>query len=342
MRVDVLDPSAFTPPYDRALCAALAADGHDVRLVTSRFVHGDVPPAEGFEVREHFYGWQPTRGRALAKALQHVPGMVSLRSRAEVVHYQWLAVQQVDRFLLARGVPTVLTAHDVLPRERPRQRAAQLDLYDRVDAVVVHTEHGRDRLLSLGVDTPVEVIRHGVLDWLTHVTPVRPPELPRKHGPTVLFFGLIRPYKGLDVLQAAGIDADVWVVGAPRGGDVAPPQPGESQVLRFVSDAEAAWCFAHADVVVLPYREIEQSGVLFTAMGFGVPVVASDVGGFGEVDAVVKVPPGDPTALRDAVHAVLADPGPHRQAMAEAAIADYAWDRIAAQHGALYARITGS
>ena len=339
MRVDVLDPSAFTPPYDRALCAALARAGHDVRLVTSPFAHGDVPPAEGFAVDERFYRWQPARGRAAAKLLQHVPGMRGA-VRGEVAHFQWLPVQWIDRFLLPRRTPTVLTAHDVLPREpKPGQLAAQRALYDRVDAVVVHTEHGRRRLAGLGVDA--DVIPHGVLDWLTRVPPQRPPELPEKRAPVVLFFGLIRPYKGLDVLQRAGIDdAELWVVGAPRVAP-APPGPRERQVLRFVSDAEAAWCFAQADVVVLPYREIEQSGVLFTAMGFGAPVVASDVGGFSEVDALVTVPPDDPAALRAAVEAVLADPAPHRAAMRAAAAGPYAWDGVAAQHEALYARILG-
>lgn len=344
MRVDVLDPSAFTPPYDRALCSALAAAGHDVRLVTSRFAHGDVPPAAGFAVDEAFYRRQPAhpRARLAAKLVQHVPDMLrARRTDADVAHFQWLAVQHLDRFLLPRRTPTVLTAHDVLPREpRPGQLAAQRALYDRVDAVIAHTAHGRDRLRDLGVDATV--IPHGVLDWLTRVPPRRPPELPEKAGPTVLFFGLVRPYKGVDVLQQATFDADLWVVGAPRGAAVAPPRPREHQALRFVDDAEAAWCFAHADVVVLPYREIEQSGVLFTAMGFGVPVVASGVGGFREVEALVTVPPGDPAALGAAIDAVLADPAPHRAAMLEAGRTTYAWDVIARQHGELYARITGS
>ena len=67
---------------------------------------------------------------------------------ADVVHFQWLTVQQLDGHLLPgrRGgrPPLVLTAHDVLPREgRARRRAAQRRLYERFDAIVVHSEHGR-------------------------------------------------------------------------------------------------------------------------------------------------------------------------------------------------------
>ncbi|HEX5145488.1 MAG TPA: glycosyl transferase family 1, partial [Conexibacter sp.] len=59
LKVELVDPSAFTPPYDRALAAALARAGADVELATSRFAYGDVPPAEGYRVREAFYRWGP-------------------------------------------------------------------------------------------------------------------------------------------------------------------------------------------------------------------------------------------------------------------------------------------
>jgi hypothetical protein len=55
MRVHVVDPSAYTPPYDHALCRALAAAGADVALYTSRFAHGAVAAADGSERREYFY-----------------------------------------------------------------------------------------------------------------------------------------------------------------------------------------------------------------------------------------------------------------------------------------------
>jgi len=55
MRVEVVDPSAYTPPYDHALCAALARAGADVRLVTSRFAYGDTTALPGYEIDERFY-----------------------------------------------------------------------------------------------------------------------------------------------------------------------------------------------------------------------------------------------------------------------------------------------
>ena len=62
MRVQVVDPPAFTPPYDRALCAALARAGAEVELVTSRFEYGPVPAPDGYEVAELFYRRSTRRG----------------------------------------------------------------------------------------------------------------------------------------------------------------------------------------------------------------------------------------------------------------------------------------
>src|SRR3954447_13423784 len=191
MRVHLVDPAAYTPPYDRALAAALARAGADVELWTSAFGYGDVPDAPGVRVREAFYRWAPPRGRRAARLAQHVPDMLrSARAAraADVVHFQWLPVQYLDGFLLPRVHPRVLTAHDVLPREpRPGQLAAQRRLYERMDAVVVHSEHGRARLTGeLGVDpAKVHVIPHGAFEHLRAVPHERPlpPELAAVRGP---------------------------------------------------------------------------------------------------------------------------------------------------------------
>ena len=346
MHVLQVDPSAFTPPYDRALASALARAGAQVTLATSRFTHGDVPPAPGVEVDERaFYRWQPEGpARVPAKLAQHVPDMLRLRRRpADVVHFQWLAVQHLDAFLLPRRRPVVLTAHDVLPREpRPGQRAAQRRLYSRVDAVVVHSQHGRGRLVDeLGVDpAKVHVIAHGAFEHLALLEPAELP-LPDPAKPVVLFFGLIRPYKGLDVLLEAwrGInDAELWVVGKPRMDTAAlkaGAPPGVRFLERFVSDAEVSALFRRANLAVLPYREIDQSGVLFTALAFGTPLVLSDVGGFPEItEAAAHVPAGDAAALHGTLRALLDEPPPRRAHRGR-----YSWDAIAAQHLALYARL---
>jgi glycosyltransferase involved in cell wall biosynthesis len=276
---------------------------------------------------------------------------------ADVVHFQWLTVQHLDGHLLpanrtADGTrrPLVLTAHDILPREpRIGQIAAQRRLYERFDALVVHSEHGRRRLTDeLGIDSArVHVIPHGA--FATPSVERSSPPLPLQTDvPVVLFFGLLRPYKGLDLLFDAwrGIDgAELWVVGMPRM-DIsalrATAPPSVRFVSRFVSDAEAAAYFARADLLVLPYREIDQSGVAFTALGTGVPMLLSDVGGFPELAATGAArtfPAGDSAALHDALRELQSDPGA-LAAMTErariAASGPYSWDAVARRTLDLY------
>jgi glycosyltransferase involved in cell wall biosynthesis len=369
LRVQVVDPSAFTPPYDHALCAALARAGADVELVTSRFAYGPVPHADGYAVTEAFYRIAPgaagSRVRRAAKLAQHAPDMLRYARgsarRADVVHFQWLTVQPLDVHLLPRRAPLVLTAHDVLPREpRPGQLRAQRRLYERVDAVVVHSEHGAHRLRDeLGVDpAKVHVIPHGAFVHLAEAPlgdRTLPPELAAVEQPVVLCFGLIRPYKGIDVLLEAwrGIDdAELWIVGLPKM-DLAPLRavapPNVRFVPRFVGDAEIATFFHRAELVVLPYREIDQSGVLATALAFGSPLLLTDVGGFPEVaasGAAELVPPGDAPALHAALARLLVDPAARDRLAAAARTAarpggPFAWDTIAARQLALYRALAG-
>jgi glycosyltransferase involved in cell wall biosynthesis len=366
VRVHVVDPSAYTPPYDHALCSALAAAGAEVELFTSRFAYGTTPSPQGYARRDFFYraavGPPGSRTRRVAKLAEHVPDMLRYRHAAraaDVVHFQWLTVQHLDGHLLpahrsssAARRPLVLTAHDILPREpRPGQLSAQRRLYERFDALVVHSEHGRRRLTDeLGIDSAqVHVIPHGAFA----ASPAEPPPAsspPPLHtdAPVVLFFGLLRPYKGLDVLLDAWreIDgAELWVVGMPRM-DIsllrAAAAPSVRFVPRFVSDAELAGYFARADLLVLPYREIDQSGVAFTALGAGVPMLLSDVGGFPELAATGAArtfPAGDSAALCDALRELLFDPGA-LAAMAEraraAASGSYSWGAVARRTLDLY------
>lgn len=369
MKVHVVDPSAYTPPYDHALCSALGSAGAEVSLYTSRFAYGPVPSPIGYERIEHFYragalvpgsSGAAQRARRALKLAAHVPDMLRYRRaarKADVVHFQWLSVQQLDGRLLPRGRPLVLTAHDVLPREpRPGQREAQRRLYERFDAVVAHSAHGRARLIKeLGVEAGrVHVIPHGAFAHLAEAPEGPPPFQTDKQ--VVLFFGLLRPYKGLDVLLDAWRqvdDAELWIAGMPRMDitelladlrSVSAP-PNVRFVPRFIVDDELPPYFRRADLVVLPYREIEQSGVLFTALAFGKPLLLSDVGGFGEIaaaGAARAVPPGDSAALGQALRELLGDPA-KLAALAtrsrELAAGEYGWQDIAGRTLALYERL---
>jgi glycosyltransferase involved in cell wall biosynthesis len=278
----------------------------------------------------------------------------------DVRHYQWLTVPALDSHLLPPGRPRVLTPHGVLRREGWERRLDRgvRRLFDRMDALVALSEYGRERLVEAGVDAErVRVIPHGAFDYLTRQpdeTPL-PDELAAVEAPVILFFGLIRPYKGVDVLLEAFrplAGAELWIVGRPLGmsldrlRDLASAAPGRVRFIpRFVSDQELPAYFRRADVVALPHRDAEQSGVLYAALAFAKPIVMSDVGGFGEVaetGAGLLVPPGDPDALASRLEELLA----HREererlaaAAGAAAAGPYSWELVARQTMALYAEL---
>jgi len=344
MRVVVADPPAFTPAYDHELSAALARAGAEVELVTSRFRFGDAPAADGYVRSELFYPlssrlFRRSRARIPVKAFEHVPGTVALlRRRPDVLHVQWLAAPELDARLFHPRVPSVFTAHDLLPRRTAAKRALWERLLRRFDRVVVHSEHGRATLADLGVDA--HVIAH----------PVFPSDPPRADdGRTLLFFGIIRPYKGLgDAVEALRRIEDARLIVA---GDPLEPVNGYRTAaggravwrLGYLAPHEVERAFGEATVALFPYRpELDQSGALLQALGAGVPAVAYDVGGIAEpvrrFGAGRVVPAGDVDAFAAAIRELLDDP----QALAAAregtrrARAELTWDAAARAHLALY------
>jgi glycosyltransferase involved in cell wall biosynthesis len=346
MRVVLADPPAFTPPYDHELASALARAGADVELVTSRFRFGQRPAPDGYRLVESLYP-RSVRARRDAvrlplKALEHPFAMRSVLARpADVVHFQWLAVPEVDRLLLRSGRRLVFTAHDLLPRRTASRTRLWRSLFERFDRVVVHSTRGRVALAAFGVpEAKLRVIPH----------PVFRSDPPRADdGRTVLSLGVIRPYKGLSDAVDAVLrvpDARLLVAGDPR-------IPLDE--LRGRAGARAEWRLGYLDrpaleralsdatVAVFPYAaELDQSGALLQALGAGVPSVVYDVGGLGEVvrafDAGRVVAPGDVDALGAALRELLGDPTALAAARVGAARArdELTWDGAAAAHLALY------
>lgn len=338
------DPPAFTPAYDHELASALVRAGADVELVTSRFRFGEAPRPVGYQRREPFYPlssrvFRRSRLRIPVKVIEHAPGMVALqRRRPDVLHLQWLAAPELDRYLLRTRVPTVFTAHDLLPRRTARKRSLWQRQLARFDRVVVHSEQGRELLSTLGVEATV--IPH----------PVFPSDVARADdGHTLLCLGMIRPYKGLgDAIAAAKQISGARLLVA---GDPLEPvngyreQAGEIAEWRlgYLPQAEIERALGEATVALFPYRpELDQSGALLQALGAGVPAVAYDVGGIAEpvrqFGAGRVVPPGDVEALAAAAQELLEDTTKLEAARAGARRAreTLTWDAAAAAHLALY------
>ncbi len=360
MRVCLADVPAVTPPYDHALASALGRAGADVELLTGRPLHGEAAPGgEHYRATELFAGGGTSAAvRALKLARLPVDMMRLGRHarHADVVHYQWLGLEEVTSRMLPRKRPRVFTAHDIVPREPRRNQAAAFGRIARaMDAVVVHSEHGAERLRT-ELDVPgerIHVIPHGAFEHLTRVPDPLPlpAELDGSTLPVLLFFGFVSRYKGVDVLLEAFAEvsgAELWIVGVPKIDmgvlrALAARAPGPVRFLpRFVADRELPAIFGRAAAVVLPYREIDQSGVASTALAFGRPLVVTRGGGLSELadhGCALAVPPGDSEALAAALQRVTDDAEKRRElagAAAQAAATSFGWDSIAQRTLALY------
>jgi glycosyltransferase involved in cell wall biosynthesis len=266
----------------------------------------------------------------------------------DVTHLQWLAIPRYDlRWVRRLRRPTVLTAHDVLPRQE-RNAAAWLAVLALVDRVIVQSQRAVEQLAEAGVDRDKLVrIQHPVFESGVRAEP--------PSGRTILFFGLIRRYKGLDVLvrALAGLpDVRLVVAGDPLD-PVEPLQALARELgvaeridwrLGFLPDDEIPRLMHEATLVALPYEKIDSSGVLATALGHGRPAVVTDVGGLPDAirdfGAGRVVPPGDAPALAEAIRELL-EPAALEEAFrgAEYARRALSWDAAAAAHEALYREV---
>jgi D-inositol-3-phosphate glycosyltransferase len=214
------------------------------------------------------------------------------------------------------GKKIVLTAHNVNAGKRDSSdswlnRQTLKIQYHLTDRIFVHTQKMKDALMTeFGVPEPsVTVIRYPS-DNVFPDTELTSAQAKQRLGfgaddPAVLFFGSIRPYKGVEYLLAAfeqvasrssspeGHNLHLIVAGEPMeprnyvdqiramiGGGSAPARIIER--MEFIPEPETEIYFKAADVLVLPYTEIFQSGVLFLSYAFGLPVIATDVGSMRE------------------------------------------------------------
>ena len=194
------------------------------------------------------------------------------------------------------------------------------------DGFVVLCNAVRDDLLRLKPDARYIVSPHPIYSNFGDMVPQ---DSARKllgldpHKKTLLFFGLIREYKGLDILLEAfsGLDGSYQLViaGEPYGSfekyrkliDASPNRSRIHLFDRFISDGEVAGFFCASDLCVLPYRSATQSGISSISYHFGLPMVTTAVGGLkemiGESGTGIVTESITPEAVREAVERFFAD-----------------------------------
>ena len=226
-----------------------------------------------------------------------------------------------------RPIPLITTVHDVRLHPGDRESsvlpswATSLIVRQSSD-VVVHGGSLKRDAASRFAKAPdrIHVLPHPAIQ--RYVELARAEGLERRRGPktfNVLFFGRVFAYKGLNhLIEAEALLGDripdLHIVVAGRGDDPwslrdKMGDPARYDIRhRYIDDAEVAQAFLDADLVVLPYTEASQSGVLNVAAAFGKPTLVTDVGELGstvrEARIGLVVPPNDPVVLAQAIQSL--------------------------------------
>lgn len=293
------------------------------------------------------------------------------RRRPDLVIFQWWvtfwspAFATVAGLCRRAGIPVVFIIHNVLPHEggRVHRPLARLAL-GRGDHFIVHTPQECQRLRDLFPGAPATVCPFPAYDMLARQ------EMPSKRDArqqlslplearVLLFFGIVRPYKGLRVLLEAlarlhrqGERFDLLVVGEFWEDKAAYLAQIEALGLadqvriedRYIPNEELPRFFAAADLAVAPYTGGTQSAVAALALGFGTPLVATERSAAGlspaERDGVRIVPPGDPDSLAAAIRAAFSSnsytPQPERHPLTTGG-----WEAVAQTVEEVYTKVKG-
>jgi len=338
----------------------------DVRLVLNRkdanqqWELADIAVAAPFETRIRDLSLR--RGGAIGIPASFLD-IISFRP--DIVHCHEVPeiyTSRLIQFLRPLGIPLVLTVHDAIPHSeggsgtspredgwRGRMRAAASIVTTHGESCVADFRRASPDFKGVTVSS-----MHGVLMVPPARGTVAAPEAAR-----ILFFGRMWAYKGLDVfidaidmLAKRGVPHEAIVAGRgpemTRLGARMDAMPTVKTINAYISPADTGQLFQSATVVALPYKDATQSGVLASAYGNARPVVASATGGIPDVvtDGVngLLVPPGDATALADALERVLTSK-PLAATLTDGARQTAAgalnWDHIAEQLLGSYHKLAG-
>jgi glycosyltransferase involved in cell wall biosynthesis len=307
--------------------------------------------------------WIPSLFITLNRLRRWAPDVVIFQWWTGTTLLSYLAIAVLARL---RGTAIIVEFHEVLDSAEERIALARIwvrilgrPFFRLASAFVIHSEADRALVQTryrIG-RRPCVVIPHGPLDH--HAAKrTHEPSLARamREAPgdafNILFFGLIRPYKGLeDLVDAFGRLDHVevnkfWltVVGETwEGWDLPVRRIRDSRhrlritlINRFVDDEEVVAHFLGADGVVLPYHRSSASSPAHVAMSNGLPLVITSVGGLPEAVAgyagAILVPPSDPQALLEAIRRL--------PSMRDRRFADpHSWDRTRERYRELIERI---
>lgn len=279
------------------------------------------------------------------RSISAVPRMLEIRRALRewdphVVHVH----ENHDPRLLAltTGYRTVLTVHDPLGHPGAPELTRWEDWafrrwFQRADRFVVHGRALVEELAPKVGRSRIVVIPHGL--W------ARSEPLARAGSPSVLLFGRLEQYKGVEVLVEAmrlvwsrRPEVRLVIAGAGEAARLVPDDPRIWLIPRYISESEMDSLLAEASLVALPYTQASQSGVGLLAIAAGVPVVVSDLGSLPELayDPTFVFEAGNPRALADAIERHLDDRDDVRAAVLRHAQSRFSWPHAARMTSELY------
>jgi glycosyltransferase involved in cell wall biosynthesis len=362
--------------YTTRLANALA-DHHQVTLVTMRgllprrFYPGrervgqdlsDLrldPRIDRFDGIDWY--WIPSMLRGLWFVARHRPQVLVLQWWTGTVMHTYLALSLFARIL---GMRVIVEFHEVVA-DTGELRNAPARAYIRTLAPLVlrlasgfavHSTYDENVVRAtyrIGQRRPIVVVPHGTYDHYRAVPGASTPAL-REAPPEVcnlLYFGVIRPYKGLDDLIRAfdaispekvshywlTVVGETWEGWTLPGSLIAKSRYRDriTFVNRYLHDTELDGYLRGADAVVLPYRRSSISGPLHVAMAYGLPIVITNVGGNAEAaeeyGGLLLVPPDDPIALSTAIQSLTKSPLRHAYPRP--------WEQTVSRYNMLFDRI---
>ncbi len=308
MKVFYIDPQSYNnlSVYDYSLLSNV--QGHQVTYYYSDFYQLDHLPGHQNKCIFH-YSQKPG---SLLKAVSYTWSILrilcdALLRRPDVIHVQWLRLWQVDylfAWLMVRlGVRVIFTAHNILPHvAKPSDEGQYRRYYHLVNDIIVHNARTRDELVAQMCVKPekVHVIFHGIMDSSIPRSDVeeRSQQLQEQLGihPGDLVFsclGVQKPYKGTDLAVQVWAETPEFsenphchllIIGRNHGIDYSPVSRLENVFIldEMISDLDFEAYLQLSSVVLLPYKKISQSGLLFSAINRHTPSLVSDVGGLTE------------------------------------------------------------
>lgn len=335
MKVLLVDQFGKTTGRDTLALAELINRNPEVNMEVFLSENTEIPVDRKYTVKiiKGFRG--AYEGNIINKTINYLKALKELKKYIEsnnidIVHLQWFSLPWIEWIYVAalrRRHRVVITVHDVIPFDnRPFEMQSLDKIYEKADALVMHTDTSKNLFQKMyKAKTPISVVTQGfclksdykIIDKKKAKEHFGIP----KEAVVFLYYGTIRPSKGLDILiksmhNAYKENKNVYLLAAGAFHRV-----NEEEYINMVKDLlddgcaavsfgfvpqeEEQWYFSAADVLCLPYLEVTQSGVAQLGLMYELPIIATDVGEMGDVcrdgQNGIVVKPGNQDELKDVI-----------------------------------------